>query len=327
MIFIYPAHRLNAPLVPVGREPLLRRFERVEYTAAGTQIEGDRMKTLATLTLMCFVLVCDLGAQTCSNSSLSGTYFYILAGDIASAGTTLAYAELGKLIADGQGNVTGQSTASIGGSLSPYSLSGNYTVQGDCTGTLALSVNSQPPSNITFEIVDGGASAVVAFSSPGAVTVGRAYRTASQCGNGSLTGGYGYLFSGITNTSSGTFLYSDAGRVLADGNGGLTVKSNANLGAGATQVTGTGSYAINSDCSGTAQVTDTFGTAHYVSHWSVVEIFCSLRVIGNGCIRHGSASTVPVSPPAICVRQRLVYGTLFLEQQQRTSIVHADFQE
>jgi hypothetical protein len=216
------------------------------------------MKILALLTMLMFVsLIYPLEAQTCSNSNLSGTYYYLLSGVIASGDTTLAYAELGKLIADGQGNVSGQSTASVGGSVSQYSLSGTYSVGNDCTGTLFLSGNSQPPASITFDIVEGGASVFVAFSSSGAVVVGEAYRTASQCGNGMFTGGYGYLLSGTTNTN----VYSDAGRVLADGKGNLTVQSSVNLGAGATQGTATGSYSINADCSGTVQVTNVFGTA------------------------------------------------------------------
>lgn len=227
-------------------------------------------------------------AQTCTNSSLNGTYFYVLGGSVT-AGTGVApYAELGKLIADGNGGVAGQSTASIGGSLAPFSLSGSYTVQGDCTGTLTLSVNSQSTETIAFQIVDGGQSAVVAFSSSGAVVVGRAYRAvsggASQCGNALLTGAYGYLLSGQVSQQSGSFLYSDAGQVVSNGSGGITTVSVANLGAGASQVSGAGTYSIASDCSGTAQITDQNGTANYI-----------VAVVGGGNVlfmEHDGGTTV-----------------------------------
>jgi hypothetical protein len=205
-------------------------------------------------------------AQTCTNSSLNGTYFYLLDGTIATAGGNASYVELGKLIADGSGAVSGGSTASVAGSIATYSLSGSYTVQGNCTGTLTLSVNSQFAETITFQIVSGGRSAVVAFSSSGAVVVGRAYRAAStgQCGNASLTGGYGYLLSGVVSLAASTYLYSDAGQVVSNGSGGITTISVANIGAGASQASGTGTYSIASDCSDTAQVTDQNGKANYI---------------------------------------------------------------
>ena len=215
----------------------------------------------------------QLQAQTsCSSSSLNGTYFYMLSGTVATNGG-LAYAELGKLVADGNGGVSGRSTTSVGGSIASYSLSGTYSVQGNCTGTVTLSVNSQFTETITFQIVDGGQSAVVAFSSSGAVVGGRAYRAvnggASQCGNASLTGAYGYLLSGLVSRQNGTFLYSDAGQVVSNGNGGMATISVANLGAGASQVSGIGTYSVATDCSGTAQVTNQNGTANYI--FAVVE--------------------------------------------------------
>jgi hypothetical protein len=202
-------------------------------------------------------------SAACSNSSLNGTYFYWLTGSLAVGTGVASYAELGKLVADGQGGISGQSNASTGGVLQSFSLSGSYSIQANCIGTLSLSVNSQPPEALTFQIVEGGTQMAVAFSSSGGVIVGRAYRAASQCGNQSLTGAYGWLLSGVAVIGSSSYYYSNAGQAILDGKGGLTFTSNANLGAGASQISGTGTYTVASDCSGTLQATDQNGVANY----------------------------------------------------------------
>ncbi|HEV2202216.1 MAG TPA: hypothetical protein VGR73_20545 [Bryobacteraceae bacterium] len=202
-------------------------------------------------------------AQTCANSSLNGTYFYQLGGNVATAAGIAPYVELGKLVADGNGSVFGSSSVSIAGVLASFSLSGSYAVEGNCTGTLTLVVNLQSTEAVTFQIVGGGQSAVVAFSSSGGVVTGRAYRAASagQCGgNASFSGGYGYLLSGV----AGALLYSDAGQVVSDGSGNLTTLGATNLGAGAKQTSGTGSYFVASTCFGTAKIVNQNGTANYI---------------------------------------------------------------
>ena len=229
-------------------------------------------KTLAALSGMllfsCFHSLPAQAQTSCSNASLSGTYFYMLSGALVGEGSSQPYTELGKLVADGNGGVTGHSTASIKGSVAAHSLTGSYSVQGDCTGTLALSVNSQSPETITFQVVEGGQGAVVAFSSSGEVASGRAYRAASgdagQCGDTSFTGSYGFLLAGVEYTQNGTLAYSNAGQLTANGSGVINFIGVANLGTGASQSSGTGTYSIASDCSGTAQVTGQTGTFNYI---------------------------------------------------------------
>ncbi len=82
-----------------------------------------------------------IGGGVCTNATLSGVYYYLLSGDLLSGNFVFPYVELGKLVADGQGSVSGNSHASIGGSISPYTLAGTYAVQSSCTGSIALSVN------------------------------------------------------------------------------------------------------------------------------------------------------------------------------------------
>jgi hypothetical protein len=205
----------------------------------------------------------------CSLSTFAGTYYYLLSGAVASGSQTYPYAELGKLIVDGQGHVSGQSHASNAGSLGTYSLAGTYTVQGNCTGTMNLTVNSMAESPITFQIVDSGEEVIVAFSDPNAVVSGEAYReatvsTSSQCGPASFSGTYGYLLTGMESVSGQSYYYADAGAVTSDGKGNINTTSVVNANGSSVSTTGTGSYSIAGDCSGTAQVVDQNGTINYI---------------------------------------------------------------
>jgi hypothetical protein len=105
---------------------------------------------------------------------------------------------------------------------------------------------------------------VVAISTSGAVVVGTAFRQTAatspiQCGTGSLSGGYGYLLTGVAGSS----VYTNAGQFVADGNGNGNVASVTNVGGNVAQVTATGSYSVASDCSGTARVSNQNGTVNY----------------------------------------------------------------
>jgi streptogramin lyase len=226
-------------------EPTLNKIGRATINASGTPLQ-----------------------QTCTNATLKGSYFYLLSGFIVSGNQALPYAELGKLVADGQGGVSGQSTASVNGVFGTYSLTGTYAVQGSCSGTITLTVNSSSIVTANFEVVNGGQSAILAISNPGEVIVGRAYQVSAGstvCGNGSLAESYGYLLSGV----SGNLVFSEEGQVVSDGNGNLTLSSVVNINGTVTQVPGTGTYTLASDCSGTATVTSQLGTNKYI--FAVVE--------------------------------------------------------
>ncbi len=209
----------------------------------------------------------QIGGGSCSSSMLTGTYFYLLTGIVASGGQVVSYAELGKLVADGNGGVSGQSFVSQGGQQTTYVLNGTYTAQPNCSGSMTLS-NGQTTGTLAFQIVNGGQGMTVAISTSTAVLVGEADRQTAgtspiQCGNGSLSGGYGYALTGVAAVSGGNTSYSDAGQIVSDGNGNLTGASLANLGGTVSQVSGNGMYSIGNDCSGRASLASENGSAHY----------------------------------------------------------------
>ena len=195
----------------------------------------------------------------CSNAIFQGTYFYSLNGSIVGAANQpQPYAETGKLVADGQGGVTGSSLSTQNGVPGNASFTGTYAVTPSCSGTMTLNINSQLVG-VNFQVLDNGQSAVLALASTTEVVAGRAVRvTASSsalCSNASLTGAYGYF---LTGTAAG-LPYTEEGQFTADGAGNLTTSSAFNRNGTLSQSSGAGIYLLSSDCTGTAHLTSPSG--------------------------------------------------------------------
>jgi hypothetical protein len=196
---------------------------------------------------------------------LTGTYFYVLTGNIfvTNFGLFVPYAELGQFTADGNGGISGQSTTNVVGfNVSSSNLTGSYAVQSNCTGTIALNTEA-----FSAQIISGGQGVSLAISSTNNAVTGQAYRAANangaQCGNGSLSGSYSYTHAGGFASNSNIVFYSEIGQITADGNGNLTTTNTYNAGGGGTSESGSGTYTINSGCSGTAQINYTNPAATY----------------------------------------------------------------
>ena len=213
----------------------------------------------------------QIGGGSCSTSMVNGTYYYVLAGTVSSGGADVPYAELGELVANGSGGVSGNSFVNLNGHTTTYTLTGTYAVQSNCTGLITLAVGSQTQASrsLTFQVINNAQSMIVAISNAGEVVTGKAYRTTSgsgspKCSNGSLSGTYAYVLTGVAGVSGGSYVYSDTGQVAADGNGNLTSTSIANVGGTFSNINGTGTYSVTKQCSGTATVTTQPGTTNDV---------------------------------------------------------------
>jgi hypothetical protein len=226
--------------------------------------------------LLLFVGLAGLAqAQNCSVASLAGTHFFQLSGTAPDAAGTriIAWAELGKLTGDGAGNYTGTGTANAGGTIVPYGIKGTYTVASNCSGTQTLNITPQGfpayTAAETFWLAEGGTQTVSATPEAGYVLTGHSYESAaagsSACGNGSLIGSYSFLGSGYLASAAAVNI---TGQVVFDGQGGLTfqVARNPTLNA-----SGSGTYSVSSDCSGTAVLSGGGYTGDF-----------SLAITGNG---------------------------------------------
>ena len=82
-------------------------------------------------------------AQTgCDLTSLSGAYGYGLTGyAYDNQGNLYIIASAGRLVADGNGGVSGADTYSFDGTIGKRSYTGTYTMNTDCTGSVALQIS------------------------------------------------------------------------------------------------------------------------------------------------------------------------------------------
>ncbi len=210
----------------------------------------------------------QLRAQ-CSNSTLNGTYVYSFGGTVANPAntlTTLNYSEQGTLTFNGAGTITGNSSTSTAGAVNlSNNVSGTYSINSNCSGTVTLTTGT---STATFavQVVGSGANALLSVTAAGSGQLGNGTLTlvananGSQCGNGSLQGTYavnlsGNVFGGVASTA-----YQNQGQITFSGTGSATVLGEVTTpNAGATPWSGSGTYTLNSNCTGTLQVTTALG--------------------------------------------------------------------
>jgi hypothetical protein len=96
------------------------------------------------------------GKATCTNAGIKSTFGFRGGGfDSALA----PYAWAGQVKLDGVGGVTGTETASFGGTIQTFALSGSYSVSSNCTGTATMGGGGNP-GNTFFVIVNSGKSAM-----------------------------------------------------------------------------------------------------------------------------------------------------------------------
>ena len=230
------------------------------------------MKLLRFCIMLLGVFFISRQAQAqCNNTNFNGVLFYTLSGTVKSSGANVSYQELGKVTADGNGSLTGQTTTSTAGALATMPVSGTYAIQANCSGTATLNTTANV-EQLALQVVNGGSLTLASVTSSGAgeLADGRFFRaanaTGSQCGNGSLQGAYGLLISGGTFSADGvrTATQIDTQAVF-DGKGGMTwtgvLTTGVSLGS---PTTATGTYFISPDCSGLAQLNIGGSAANYI---------------------------------------------------------------
>src|SRR5438876_7439603 len=117
-------------------------------------------KLVGVVTVFSLTVTSNLYAAHCSNASLNGTYAYSGQGfgeatpDISSAGFA-PFAQTGLAVFDGKGHITSGTltyvTTSANGGSFRGSLTGTYTVNGDCSGTATTELDDRTLFN--FDLV------------------------------------------------------------------------------------------------------------------------------------------------------------------------------
>ncbi len=116
--------------------------------------------TMAAVTALALGLSPAAKAQDrgCSNATMHGTFAYTSTGAIATPPEIAGpFAETGTQTFDGAGGTTAAVTLSQNGNIVPVTVTGTYTVNSDCTGTMTLQVSPIAVTvHVLFVIQDGG---------------------------------------------------------------------------------------------------------------------------------------------------------------------------
>jgi len=109
--------------------------------------------------------------RACSVASLKGTFTYTGTGfNVSANGAAAPFAEVGTQTFDGKGATSTTFTASANGNLFHITLSGTYTVNPDCTGTMTLLTPAPNPTvTLFFAIADNFSEFQAIETLPGAV--------------------------------------------------------------------------------------------------------------------------------------------------------------
>ena len=129
--------------------------------------------TLAAVTALALAISPTAKADNkgCSNDNLRGTFAYTSTGFIVTPKDFAGpFAEIGTQTFDGSGGTTATATLSQNGNIVPVTMTGTYTVNPDCTGTLTVQVS---PIGVTvhvyFVIDDSGNGFQAIETDPGLV--------------------------------------------------------------------------------------------------------------------------------------------------------------
>ena len=109
----------------------------------------------------------------CTVATLKGNYVYAqdgfnIAGDTAAQRTP--FAQIGREIFDGKGNMTGTASASLNGTVVHSTYAGTYAVNPDCSGTVTFTDNLSQTFHYDIFIKDGGREFVFVQTDAGVVT-------------------------------------------------------------------------------------------------------------------------------------------------------------
>ncbi len=122
------------------------------------------------------------------------------------------------------------------------------------------------------------------------------------CSASSLNGTYGYKMDGSYFDNVGNaYQYSAVGRMVADGNGGLTgVETNSNYGMPTRNVTYTGTYTVNDNCTGSIVLKLTNAPTNYdfvilpsVNQMNLIETESGITITGVATAQLPAATPTP----------------------------------
>ena len=187
-------------------------------------------------------------SASCSNATLVGNYGFTITG-VNGSGSLMA--AVGQLTADGKGHFAGIEAESDGGVItSNISLTGTYSLKANCTGTSTITGNgSSAPFSLV--VVSNGGQFELTKTLAGTSQYGYALAQGKAiCTNAGIKNVFGFRGGGHTAPSMAPNAWD--GQVKLDGLGAITGSESASFGGTIQSFRLTGTYSVNSNCTGTA---------------------------------------------------------------------------
>jgi hypothetical protein len=206
------------------------------------------------------------GGGVCSSASVKGTYAVSLSGrQISSTGTfTNVFQATGTATFDGLSAVTFALTSNtLQAVATPLPMSGTYTVQANCVGSIAI--NSGGSATLNLAIYNSGAAFAITGKDATYSYSGSGNTTPSACSLAMLSGVYAFTSTGFGISSSAVSGGENiSGLLQFDGQGHMTVNATIAFASGGS-LTLTGTYSMSSSCAGSATLTDASGNSYAMS--------------------------------------------------------------
>jgi len=91
--------------------------------------------------------------QRCTLRSVRGDFAYLVQGTNLAIGLVSA---VGRVSADGAGSLLATDTLSVEGTILRRTITGTYTIEPDCTGSVTFSDNFGQTTHLDYVLADGG---------------------------------------------------------------------------------------------------------------------------------------------------------------------------
>jgi len=211
-------------------------------------------------------------ARECSLRTLHGRYGIFVQGTLLATSTTPAYPFVvsGLFTYDGEGNVSGTYTQSVGGLIVRGTADGTYQVNPDCTYSAELGPSGGPFAHRVGTITGEGMMREIhiLYTDPSSVAFGTLKKTPERCSLETLKGDYALYGQGTIPVQFPGFppppvLVATSGSLTFDGKGNFSGSDTHNLQGSAGPVTFYGTYEVTSDCEVSAVINSSNGSTLY----------------------------------------------------------------
>jgi len=191
----------------------------------------DIMRANWLLLLVLFPGLAAQAADVCNPADLVGPYAFQLTGLTDISGTPKPTVSLGRIVFDGDGNLSGTASATFRGLLLGNPVTGSYEAKSDCSVIWKLQDDSGAFQNFSGTLSSDGNSVQFKQTDPGGAQRGTMQKTPDACSAADLLKEYYFTVSGSTTP-------------MLPGEVPHTVSAKGTL-----DIAENGSFQVESDCS------------------------------------------------------------------------------